>query len=230
MRNNERFAKAHREWLDDHLARRSGERLRRLKKGHQFGEKLFLEKVWWPMQGHFRHLHPEYEIVDFMGNRRFIDVAFVRQPIKIAFEVDGFGPHWRDMSRKDFADQLVRHMQLLMDGWLVVRISRDDLTDRPRLWQQMIMQLLGMFFNGEERPGLLTPEEKAICKLALGLDRPIKLKDVEQLLSCAYRTARSRVARLQDKQWLIPAGKGAERIHAWTINPEKKGAARFLAI
>lgn len=227
---NERFDTAHREWLAHHLARRGGERLRRLEKGHQFGEKLFLEKVWWPMQGHFRHLHPEFEIVDFMGNRRFIDAAFLRPPVKLAFEVDGFGPHWRDMSRKDFADQWVRHMQLLMDGWLVVRISRDDLTDRPRLWQQMIMQLLAMFFNEGERNNELTPEEKAICKLALRLERPMKLKDVERLLSCTYRTARSRVARLQQLDWLIPASRGAERIHAWFLNPEKKGAARFLAI
>jgi len=54
------FADAYQAFLEYHLARRSGERLRRLREGHGHAEKAFLELVWWPAFRTFRGLHPEY--------------------------------------------------------------------------------------------------------------------------------------------------------------------------
>lgn len=53
-----------------------GEAKRRLLKGHGFSEKMFLEKVWWPAVGHFRQLHPEYEVSDFRDGARYLDFAY----------------------------------------------------------------------------------------------------------------------------------------------------------
>lgn len=143
----DRFEAAHRQWRDGHLAGRSGERRRRLEEGHAHAEKEMLKHVWWPAFGSLEHLHPEYEVTDFREGKRYIDLAYVRAPFKIAFEIDGFGPHVRDLSRRQFADQWVRHMHLINDGWIVVRIGYDDVKERPRLWQQLIAQLIGRLYG-----------------------------------------------------------------------------------
>jgi hypothetical protein len=66
------FMEEHELWLKKHLRRRSGERKDRLRRGHGHGEKLFLEKVWWPIYGDFTGLHPEYEVADWRGMKFYI--------------------------------------------------------------------------------------------------------------------------------------------------------------
>jgi hypothetical protein len=217
------FEEAHKLWLDGHLGRRTGERKRRLKMGHAHGEQEMLRRIWWPIFHHFDFLHPEYEVVDFHEGKRFIDLAYIRPPFRIAFEVVGYGPHQRDISRRDFCDQWVRHSHLMNDGWFVIYIGYDDLKDRPRLWQQMVLQLVGKFFgssNGMEED--LTGEERDVIRLAIRLGRPIKLTDIYTSLGCAYRKAKRLIQGLEEKRWLKPHNKTSERIHAWELVVENK--------
>jgi hypothetical protein len=87
------FANAYNELITEHIQCRHGERLRRLTDGHGFAEKLLLEQVWWPAFRNFDNLHPEYEISDFRDGSRFLDFAFLRSSIRLAIEIDGYGPH-----------------------------------------------------------------------------------------------------------------------------------------
>lgn len=66
----------------------TGEALRRFDEGHFYAEKLFLQKVWWPAIGDFEFLHPEYEVEDFKDGRRYLDFAYIRQPYRVAIEID----------------------------------------------------------------------------------------------------------------------------------------------
>lgn len=59
------YAMTHAAWIDYHLKHRKGERRRRLERGHQHGESLFLRNVWWPLMASFDQLHPEYEVLDW---------------------------------------------------------------------------------------------------------------------------------------------------------------------
>ncbi|MGO4273748.1 DNA-binding response regulator, partial [Paenibacillus sp. TAF58] len=93
------FEKAHEVFLAKHISMRGGERLKRLKEGHGHAEKLFLEQIWWSAFGHFQDLHPEYEIKDFRDGTRFLDFAFLCHSLRLAIEIDGFGPHFADVSR-----------------------------------------------------------------------------------------------------------------------------------
>lgn len=68
------FEREHDFWLRNHLKRRKGERLDALKRGHGYGNRLFIEKVWWPLTGHFHGLHPEYEVKDWRGRSYFVDI------------------------------------------------------------------------------------------------------------------------------------------------------------
>lgn len=217
----ERFEEAHRQWRDGHLAGRSGERRRRLEEGRAHAEKEMLKQVWWPAFGSLEHLHPEYEVTDFREGKRYIDLAYVRAPFKIAIEIDGYGPHVRDLSRRQFADQWVRHMHLINDGWIVVRIGYDDVKDRPRLWQQSIMQLVGRLYgersSAESGATVGAVEDKEIVRLAAGLGGSIKLRDVRKRLGVGYRAARTILSRLERKGWLVPNRGGAARTHTWRL-------------
>ncbi|WP_052486900.1 hypothetical protein [Gordoniibacillus kamchatkensis] len=43
-------------------------------------------------------------------------------------------------------------MHLLNDGWIVVRIGYDDVRERPRLWQQLLQQMMGRLFGDGQKP------------------------------------------------------------------------------
>ncbi|WP_276354705.1 hypothetical protein [Cohnella caldifontis] len=100
----DRFEQEHRKWLDSHLARRKGERKRRLEAGHAHAEKEMQRKIWIPVFGNLEYLHPEYEVRDFL----------------------------------EFCDERIRHMHLVNDGWIVIRIGYDDIVERPRPWRQLL--------------------------------------------------------------------------------------------
>lgn len=75
------FEREYQSFLEGHVRKREGERLRRLQEGHGKAEKEFLKNVWWPLFHHFHHLHPEYEVNDFKDGKRYLDFAFI-QPTK----------------------------------------------------------------------------------------------------------------------------------------------------
>lgn len=91
------------------------------------------------------------------------------------------------------------------------------------MWQQLFQQMIGRLF-GDFDPGLfeLSARERDILRLAMRLDRPIKLADVKDLLQCGYDTARKQIQLLVEKKWLIPVGKSTVRVHAWRVDVSRK--------
>jgi hypothetical protein len=219
VKKNDKYEEAQKLWLEDHLKRRSGERKRRLKEGHAHAERKMLEQVWWPAFGSLEFLHPEFQVIDYHGGPRYLDFAYIRPPIRIAIEVLGFGPHQRDISRRQYCDQWVRHVHLVNDGWIIVYIGYDDVVERPRLWQQIFQQMIGKFFGSSTlQRHVLCSEERDIIRLAIRLNRPIKLSDLKSELSCGYKKARKHLASLEEQRWLLPLGKATQRIHSWQLN------------
>ncbi|WP_337098628.1 hypothetical protein [Paenibacillus sp. YIM B09110] len=94
---------------------------------HGYAEKLFLEKVWFPVFHHFDSLNPEYEVEDY---------------------IDGYKQHASHATRAQFADSLMRQNHLVLDGWRILRFSFDHINDKPRMCQQVIQQFLGNYFGG----------------------------------------------------------------------------------
>ncbi len=84
---------------------------------------------------------------DYRDGSRFLDFTYIRPPFRISIEIDGFGPHQKNASRRKFSDDRFRQNQLVLDDWIVVRFSYDDLRERPRQCQQFIQQLLGKFYG-----------------------------------------------------------------------------------
>ncbi|WP_314001399.1 DNA-binding response regulator [uncultured Paenibacillus sp.] len=208
-----------RAWLERQISASAGERRRRLLERHDFAEKLFLKKVWWPAVGHFEHLHAEYEATDFLDGIRFLDFAYLRPPHKIALEIDGFGPHARDADRRTFADGLMRQNHLILDGWKVIRFSLDDVKDKPRQCQQFIQQMLGRWYGGQS--GTLDDlplKEREILRLAAYSPDSIGVSDVCALAGIKDRHARALLKQLCAQGMLLP-DKGVQRVHSYRLSP-----------
>lgn len=215
------FVHAHQEWINQHEMKRHGERLRRLTEGHGHAERMFLEHVWWPAFGDFEHLHPEYEIQDFRDGSRFLDFAYLRGHLRLAVEIDGYGPHHQKMSRNQFSDQWIRQNHLIIDGWKVLRFSYDDVHTRPRMCVQLLQQFMGKWVSrGPEKIGLISAEEKEIIRMAIRLNRSFIPQEVCILLNVKQEKARKLLRNLVDKNFLIPEGHGVERIRSYKLAAE----------
>lgn len=213
-----KFDEAHALWIQQHVSMRNGERKRRLIKGHGHAEKTFAHRLWWPLFKHFENLHPEYEVFDLKGSSRFIDFAFIHALFRIAFEIDGFGPHVRQMSRWKFSDQLNRQNELVATGWQVIRFSYDDLIERPAACQHIIQLTIGRFLGEESGISMASVMEKELLRLAVRLARPITSRDVLEHFGVEVRTARKLLQQACRNGLLKPVGENKQRIHKYALN------------
>lgn len=198
------FESAHGEFIKRHLALRSGERKGRLKRGHQYGEKLLLENVWWPLFRSLDHLHPEYEVIDWNRRSQFLDLAFLPPYGRFGLECDGFQSHVKDMDREKFSYSLNRDTYLTANGWTMIHFSFDDVKERPELCRMLLQMVLGPYLIRAEKESPLEPAEKEVLRLAWSLGRPIRPKDVTDRLKVNYRTARKWLQSLVAKGMLRP--------------------------
>jgi hypothetical protein len=201
------FQEAHQAWLDRHTARRSGERKSRLERGHGHGERLFLEQVWWPLFGHFDHLHPEYEVLDWRGQPYFVDFAWIVGNVRFVFEVKGYGPHVQQMDRVRYCRELNRETFLQTLGYRVVSIPYDDLEQRPEIIRYLLKTLLLPFANMGIDPDH-SLAEREILFLVQKKNGQIRPVDLVRELDVNWRTAVKLLQRLCDKGKLRPVAAG----------------------
>jgi hypothetical protein len=140
------FEKEYQIFMEKHIKVSNGERLKKLK-DHGEAEVLFLQKVWWPMFGNFDDLHPEYEVTDFKDGKRYIDFAYILSRHKLALEILGYHLHCRDLTRWEFSDSCTRHNHLLIDVWLTVYFSYDQVNGKSRMCEQILHQAMLKLLN-----------------------------------------------------------------------------------
>lgn len=121
-------------------------------------------------------------------------------------------------------------MHLINDNWIVVRISFDDVINRPRLWQQLIQQMIGRLLGDSLTVNLGESFliDKEVVRLAVRLGRSISLNDVKMLLNCGYRASRSVMKRLEEKAWFVPDGGGQNRMHSWRLSLHQSQIHLFM--
>lgn len=205
------------EFLKEIMAKANKELKRRIEDPQSHAWKEALKRLWHPAIGHFKYLHPEYEVTDFLDGKRYIDLAYIRPPYRIAFEIDGRSPHLKDASQRDFCNERLRAFHLVMDGWIVIRIGYVDLKERPRMWQQNLQQLIGKLYGHEEQAEKhqLNSREEEILRLCQRLERPVRLAEVEKFLKCGHRKARRLLDGLTERNLMERVGGGPSRAHAW---------------
>ncbi|MDX8345368.1 DNA-binding response regulator [Rossellomorea sp. YZS02] len=215
------FEAEYQSFLNVHAQKRNGERLRRLQEGHSQAEMLFLKQVWWPSFYHFQYLHPEFEINDFKDGKRYLDFAYIRPAIRICFEIDGYGPHLKNISRWQFSDSLERQNQLVMDGWTVIRFSYDQVKEKPRRCQQVVQQVIGRWLGDGLEQTTLTYAEKEVLRLAIRKGKSISPIEVGKYLNLTDKTVKRLLSQLVEKKMLIPAS-GVKRIRSYRLGEQVK--------
>lgn len=216
-------------WYNSQIQLSSGNRQMRLTEGHGHAEQLFLRHVWYPAFRSFEHLHPEYEVSDFRDGNRFIDFAYIRYPFMLAIEIDGYGPHSAKATRSQFSDSLMRQNYLMMDGWRILRFSYDDVSEKPRMCEQVLQQAMGIWFGGSSRAKAEDIVEREILRYALNLNRKLQVKDVCHLLNVSVRKAQSILHKMLAKGILLPGGKGTQLIRVYIVNPHYINERRLFS-
>lgn len=212
------FNSKYEEWMNMHMSQATDERLRRLKHGHGFGEKLLLQQAWWPIVGGFDGLHPEYEFIDLHANYYYIDFAYLRLPKPTGLEADGFSAHARDADRHTFSRGLNRQNELLLADWNLIRFSVDQLKEDPRHCQSIIERMLEHWY-GEEKTSMfkLSVYQKEILRLASRSANPITSEMASIALGKSIKFARSQLHELVEKG-LLETASGEKRIHSYKLH------------
>lgn len=156
------FEAEHGKWLEGHLKRRSGERLDALRRGHGYGNRLFVEQVWWELAGHFSGLHPEYEVKDWRGRSYYADFMWMVRALRFVFEIMDYGSHGTD--RTKYRLDLNRGLFLQGQGYVVYYIALDELRENPTFIVSALRSSLGAHLAAsEEDRG--AAERKRFCRI-----------------------------------------------------------------
>jgi hypothetical protein len=198
------FSEEHTKWLESHIQRRSGERKGRLERGHAHGERLFLERVWWPMFGNLNDLHPEYEVADWRGRPYFVDFAWLTGQFKFALEVKGYAAHVQQSDRTRYRHELNRETFLQILGFRVVSIPYDDLDSEPSLTINLLKSLLSPYMAASLRDQRYTRLERDALSIILRLGKPVRPLDLINELEINRRTAVVCLKSLCEKGKLRP--------------------------
>jgi len=184
--------------------------------------RLFALQIWRPVAGSFDGLHPEYEIRDHNDKQRFLDFAYFSGTVRLAIELDGFGPHARDATRWSFSDDRRRQNHLEIDDWYVLRFSTDDLKDYPNICRQTLLRFFGrQAVAGKNTAGDeagLRPVHRELIRLARCCD-VLTATVAAEALGISERTARVHFGCLRDRGILVPAFKGMRKVRGYKLAP-----------
>ena len=218
------FETEYRKWMEKHINQRKGERLRRLKEQHGFGEKLLVEQVWWPVVGNFDFLHPEYEVVDEDGNYYYLDFAYVRNPKPAALESDGFNPHAREADRNSFKKSRRRQNAIVLGGWNILRFSTDDLKEDPDHCRRTLRRMFERWYGEDPMDGSgLSVYQKEILRFAVQSVNPFTPKGAEAATGLSGKYVRKLLHDMVKMGLLEPAS-GDRR---WTSYKLKNSGTVF---
>lgn len=174
--------------------------------------KLFKEALW-PVFKSFEGFELEYEIKGPNGVSIFLDVF--NKPFRSSFECEGYSAHAETITRSrfDFEKQRVRTM--LLHGITYIPFSYDELDKKGHLCKSFVRDLLAKLSSGIQSE--LTLYEREVIRRALELDRPIRLKDINECLGKKRDFSRRVINSLLQKQLIQAVGPGTQRNHRFVL-------------
>ncbi|WP_102344886.1 transcriptional regulator [Bacillus sp. Marseille-P3661] len=197
------FEQRFEEWIQEQIIEEKNRRRRELlEKGLGHGTYEFLRTIWYPSVGNFDHLYPEWEVLDFNNGFRYLDLAYKPGEAKGCIEIQGYGPHARDLDVRRFKDLCWRHSLLALDGWTLLPIAYLSIKEQPKQCQQLILAFIGKF-TSIETPSKLSWTEAEVIRFARRLLRPITPSEIANHLNIGERQARRILHNLVDLEILV---------------------------
>lgn len=192
-------------------------RLELLKKGLGHGTMEFLRLVWYPAVGQFDHLYAEWEVRDYNNSYRYLDLAYLpgSGTVKGAIEIQGYGPHARDLDVRRFKDLCWRHSLLALEGWTLLPIAYLSIVEEPKQCQQLVLSFIGRFITTAIQPDLDWLEAETV-RFARRVLRPFSPLELSEHLRITDRHARRILHGLAHKQQLVVAS-GASRYRTYRL-------------
>jgi hypothetical protein len=212
-----KFEEAYEEWLHSEIVREPAPRRRELlEKGLGHGTREFLRTVWYPAVRSFNHLSPEWEVRDFHNGYRYLDLAYMPGgEAKGGIEIQGYGPHARDLDVRRFKDLCWRHCLLALDDWLFLPVAYLSITDEPKRCQQLVLSFIGKFVSADAPQGLTWLEAETI-RYARRLLRPFTSSELASHLRVTPSHARIVLHKLVELQLLSVIG-GKQRYRTFGL-------------
>jgi len=204
------------EWLQLNISNEENHRRREiLEKGLGHGTIEFLRNIWFPIVGNFDDLYPEWEVQDLNNRYRYLDLSYMPGGVKGGIEIQGYGPHARDLDVKRFKDLCWRQSLLALDGWTLLPIAYLSIKDEPKLCQQLVLAFLGKFIS-TDAPSQLTWLEAETVRFARRRLRPITPLEIANHLRITNRHARRILHKLVDSK-ILNVESGNERVRSYRL-------------
>lgn len=210
------FEQQYEQWLQENVDHETNPRRRELlNKGLGHGTVEFLKSVWFPAVGNLNHLLPEWEVRDFSNGYRYLDLAYMPAGAKGGIEIQGYGPHARDLDVRRFKDLCRRHCLLSLDGWTFLPIAYPSIVDEPKQCQQLVLSFIGKFIASDVSSSLSWLEAETV-RFARRLLRPITPLELASHLRVSDRQTRRILHKLVNLHILVIAS-GHQRARTYKL-------------
>lgn len=211
-----RFDQQYELWIHTNiLNEKNPRRLEILNKGLGHGTVEFLRSVWFPAIGHFNDLHPKWEVRDFSNGYRYLDLAYMPGDARGGIEIQGYGPHARDLDVRRFKDLCRRHCLLALDGWTFLPIAYPSIVEEPKQCQQLILSFVGRFVATDVPASLSWLEAEAV-RFARRLLRPITPLELAAHLRISDRHTRRILHKLVELR-ILDIASGEQRVRTYKL-------------
>ncbi|WP_306437512.1 transcriptional regulator [Saccharibacillus sp. O23] len=201
----ENFEQAYGKWLDGQIQTESNvRRSELLKRGLGHGTIEFMRQIWFPAIGNLDDLHAEWEVRDYHGGYRYIDLAYRPGGAKGAIEIQGYGSHARDLDTRRFKDLCWRHSLLSLDGWTLLPVAYLSIVEEPERCRQLVLAFAGRFLSDAASDGLNWLEEETM-RYARRRLAPFAAGELAEHLRVSDRHARLTVRSLVERHRLVAA-------------------------
>jgi hypothetical protein len=207
-------------FLDEQRRSASGQRLILLQKD-LIGERKLIKEVLWPVLKSFNGLSMEHELISTTGVKIFVDV--LHEPLRIAFESEGFVAHSENITRERFIFERMRIRTIAMYGYKYIPYCWDELDKRSEACRRSLYELIGRFSSTAGKAlNELTVSEREILRYSIGLNRPLRMKDACYCLQMGPKPTRNVLMQLMEKKLIQPIGTGTLRHHEYIIEDKAK--------